>query len=210
MIKILIYEDNPQYREGLSLLINGTEGFEVLAAFKNCTNVIDEVEAFNPDIVLMDIDMPQVNGIEGLKMLRTVNTDVKVLMLTVFDDNKNIFEALKNGANGYILKKTQPARLLQYIEEAQSGGGPMSSSIAAQVLTMFSQIQRPPQDTFQLSEREKEVLQFLVNGYSYKMISADMFISIDTVRSHIKKIYEKLHVNSKSEAVAKAFKNKIV
>jgi len=210
MIKILIYEDNPQYREGLSLLINGTEGFEVLAAFKNCTNVIDEVEAFRPDIVLMDIDMPHVNGIEGLKMLRTVNTDVKVLMLTVFDDNKNIFEALKNGANGYILKKTQPAKLLQYIEEAQSGGGPMSSSIAAQVLTMFSQIQRPPQDTFQLSEREKEVLQFLVNGYSYKMISADMFISIDTVRSHIKKIYEKLHVNSKSEAVAKAFKNKIV
>src|SRR6478672_8949604 len=130
MIKILIYEDNPQYREGLSLLINGTEGFEVLAAFKNCTNVIDEVEAFRPDIVLMDIDMPHVNGIEGLKMLRTVNTDVKVLMLTVFDDNKNIFEALKNGANGYILKKTQPAKLLQYIEEAQSGGGPMSSSIA--------------------------------------------------------------------------------
>lgn len=210
MIKILIYEDNPQYREGLSLLINGTEGFEVLAAFRNCTNVIDEVEAFRPDIVLMDIDMPQVSGIEGLKLLRTVNVDVKVLMLTVFDDNKNIFEALKNGANGYILKKTQPAKLLQYIEEAQSGGGPMSSSIAAQVLTMFSQIQRPPQDTFQLSEREKEVLQFLVNGYSYKMISADMFISIDTVRSHIKKIYEKLHVNSKSEAVAKAFKNKIV
>jgi DNA-binding NarL/FixJ family response regulator len=210
MIKIVIYEDNPQYREGLSLLINGTEGFEVLAAFKNCTNVIDEVEAFNPDIVLMDIDMPHVNGIEGLKLLRTVNMDVKVLMLTVFDDNKNIFEALKNGANGYILKKTQPAKLLQYIEEAQSGGGPMSSSIAAQVLTMFSQIQRPPQDTFQLSEREKEVLQFLVNGYSYKMISADMFISIDTVRSHIKKIYEKLHVNSKSEAVAKAFKNRIV
>lgn len=210
MIKILIYEDNPQYREGLSLLINGTEGFEVLAAFKNCTNVVDEVEAFSPDIVLMDIDMPQLNGIEGLKLLRSVNTEVKVLMLTVFDDNKNIFEALKNGANGYILKKTQPAKLLQYIEEAQSGGGPMSSSIAAQVLTMFSQIQRPPQDTFQLSEREKEVLQFLVNGYSYKMISADMFISIDTVRSHIKKIYEKLHVNSKSEAVAKAFKNKIV
>ena len=87
MIKLLIYEDNPQYREGLSLLINGTEGFEVLAAFKNCTNVIDEVEAFNPDIVLMDIDMPHVNGIEGLKLLRTVNTDVKVLMLTVFDDN---------------------------------------------------------------------------------------------------------------------------
>jgi DNA-binding NarL/FixJ family response regulator len=210
MIKVIIYEDNAQYREGLSILINGTPGFEVLASFKNCSNVVDEIEAFLPDVVLMDIDMPMVNGIEGLKLLRQTNTDVKVLMLTVFDDNQNIFEALKNGANGYILKKTQPAKLLQYIEEAKSGGGPMSSSIATQVLAMFSQIQRPQQDTYQLSEREKEVLQFLVNGYSYKMISADMFISIDTVRSHIKKIYEKLHVNSKSEAVAKAFKNRIV
>jgi len=207
MTKVLIYEDNPQLREGLSILINGTMGFEVLAAFKNCNNVVDEVEAFKPDVVLMDIDMPGTNGISGLKLIREHNTDVKVLMLTVFDDNENVFEAIKSGANGYILKKTQPAKLLEYIEEAQSGGAPMTSSIATQVLKMFSQIQHPVQEDYNLSEREKAVLQLLVNGYSYKMISAEMFIAIDTVRSHIKKIYEKLHVNSKSEAVAKAFKN---
>ena len=210
MIKILIYEDNPQLREGLIMLLNGTSGFDVLAAFKNCNNVADEVEAFRPDVVLMDIDMPGTNGLQGLKLIRQRNTDVKVLMLTVFDDNKNIFEALKSGANGYILKKTQPAKLLEYIQDVEGGGAPMTSSIAAQVLKMFSEIEIPATHNYNLSEREKTVLQFLVNGYSYKMIAAEMFISIDTVRSHIKKIYEKLQVNSKSEAVAKAFKNRIL
>lgn len=210
MIKVLIYEDNPQLREGLAMLINGSEGFEVLAAFKNCNHAAEEVEAFRPDVILMDIDMPGINGIEGLKIIRQTNVDVKVLMLTVFDDNRNVFEALRNGANGYLLKKTPPSRLLEYIQEAHTGGAPMTSSIASQVLKMFSEVQSPANENYNLSEREKQVLQLLVNGYSYKMIAAEMFISIDTVRSHIKKIYEKLHVNSKSEAVAKAFKNKIV
>ncbi|ULQ58009.1 response regulator transcription factor [Flavihumibacter rivuli] len=210
MIKVMVYEDNPQLREGLSMLINGSDGYEVVAAFKNCNNVVDEVEAFQPDVILMDIDMPGTNGIEGLKLIRQHNTTVKILMLTVFDDNKNVFEALKSGANGYLLKKTPPSRLLEYIHEAHTGGAPMTSSIATQVLRMFSDIQLPQSEDYRLSEREKEVLQFLVNGYSYKMIASDMNISIDTVRSHIKKIYEKLHVNSKSEAVAKAFKDKIV
>jgi len=210
MIKVLLYEDNPQFREGLTMLINGTNGFEVLAAFKNCNGVVDEVEAFSPDVVLMDIDMPGTNGLEGLKLIRRHNSAVKILMLTVFDDNKNVFEALKSGANGYILKKTQPAKLLEYIQDAQSGGAPMTSSIAAQVLRMFSEIPAAKNEDYNLSEREKHVLQLLVNGYSYKMIAAEMFIAIDTVRSHIKKIYEKLQVNSKGEAVAKAFRNKLV
>lgn len=210
MIKVVIYEDNPQLREGLSMLIDGSDGFSLLAAFKNCNNVVEEVTAFQPDVVLMDIDMPGVNGIEGLKQLRQANTDVKVLMLTVFDDNKNVFEAIRSGANGYVLKKTPPAKLLEYIEEAASGGAPMTASIATQVLKMFSEIHNNTNDSYNLSDREKQVLQLLVNGYSYKMIAGEMFIAIDTVRSHIKKIYEKLHVNSKSEAVAKAFKDKIV
>jgi len=210
MIKVLIYEDNPQFREGLCMLLNGTDGFEVLASYKNCSSIEDEINAWKPDVVLMDIDMPGTNGIEGLQRLRKVNAEVKVLMLTVFDDNKNVFDSIKSGANGYILKKTQPSKLIEYIQEASSGGAPMTSSIATQVLKMFSETHSRISEDYDLSSREKEVLQHLVNGYSYKMIAADMFISVDTVRSHIKKIYEKLHVNSKSEAVAKAFRDNII
>ena len=210
MIKVLIYEDNPQLREGLTMLIEGSEGFRVLAGYKNCNNVEEEVEAWKPDVILMDIDMPGMTGIEGLKRIRQKNDAVKVLMLTVFDDNKNVFEAIRSGANGYILKKTAPAKLLEFITDAASGGAPMTSSIATQVLKMFSQVNLPKNEEYNLSEREKQVLQLLVEGYSYKMIAAQMYISIDTVRSHIKKIYEKLHVNSKSEAVARAFKDRLV
>lgn len=210
MIKVMLYEDNPQLREGLTMLIDGSDGFTVLASYKNCDNVTDEVDAWKPDVILMDIDMPGTNGIEGLKKIRAKNSDVKILMLTVFDDNKNVFEAIRSGANGYVLKKTPPAKLLEYIEEAASGGAPMTASIATQVLKMFSQVSTTQNEDYNLSDREKQVLQLLVDGYSYKMIASEMFISIDTVRSHIKKIYEKLHVNSKSEAVAKAFKDKLL
>lgn len=192
------------------MLINGSDGFEVLASFKNCNNVLAELQEYKPDVILMDIDMPGTNGISGLKQIRLVNNEVKILMLTVFDDNKNVFEAISSGANGYVLKKTPPAKLLEYIQEAQSGGAPMTSSIATQVLKMFSSIHHDKGENYNLSDREKEVLSLLVNGYSYKMISSEMFIAIDTVRSHIKKIYEKLQVNSKSEAVAKAFKDRLV
>jgi DNA-binding NarL/FixJ family response regulator len=206
----MLYEDNPQLREGLTMLLNGSDGFEVVGAFKNCNHIEEEVQGLDPDVILMDIDMPGTNGIEGLKRMRKVNTKAKVLMLTVFDDNKNVFEAIRSGANGYLLKKTPPAKLIEYINEANSGGAPMTSSIATQVLRMFTDQNAQQGEDYHLSEREKQVLQLLVNGYSYKMIASEMFISIDTVRSHIKKIYEKLHVNSKSEAVAKAFKDKIV
>ncbi|MBE7176957.1 MAG: response regulator transcription factor [Mucilaginibacter polytrichastri] len=210
MTSILIYEDNPQLREGLSMLLNGTDGFRVCGAFSDCSLVLEQVNALQPDIILMDINMPNTDGLEGLRLLRGVNSEVKILMLTVFDDNQNIFEAIRDGANGYILKKTPPAKLIEYIQEAQTGGAPMTSSIAAQVLKMFSTGHNPAsREDFDLSPRENEVLQLLVNGHSYKMVSAELFISIDTVRSHIKKIYEKLHVNSKSEAVAKALKIKL-
>jgi DNA-binding NarL/FixJ family response regulator len=209
MIKILIYEDNTQLREGLSLLINYNSSFEIVGAFANCTNVVEHCAILKPDLVLMDIDMPELSGIEGLKALRKTGNSTKVLMLTVFDDNVNVFESIKAGANGYLLKKTPPARLIESIEDAVAGGAPMTSSIATQVLNMFaSQHQTSSLSGFNLSERELDVLNLLVEGYSYKMIADKLFIAIDTVRSHIKKVYEKLHVNSKSEAVAKALRNK--
>lgn len=210
MIKVLIYEDNSQLRDTLSILLNGTDGYDLVGAFANCSDIIVDVEVLKPDVILMDINMPEMDGIEGLKKLRTKNNDVKVLMLTVFDDNQNVFESIRNGANGYILKKTPPAKLLEYINEAQTGGAPMTSSIATQVLKMFSAQNHTNNEEYDLSEREKAVLQLLVNGYSYKLIAAELFIAIDTVRSHIKKIYDKLHVNSKGEAVAKAIKSKVV
>ena len=187
MIRIVIYEDNPQFREGLTMLINGSDGFSVLASYRNCNNVAAEVEKWSPDVILMDINMPGTDGLEGLRKIREVNTEVKVLMLTVFDDNKNVFEALRNGANGYLLKKTPPAKLLEYIQDATLGGAPMTSSIATQVLKMFQVIPQTKNQDYCLSERETEVLQLLVDGYSYKMIASELYIAIDTVRSHIKK-----------------------
>lgn len=210
MIKVLIYDDVHQLRESLELLVSNAEGFEVLAAFDNCRSVEEDVRVLQPDVILMDIDMPGMTGIEGVKRLRQSNQKVKILMLTVFDDNKNVFEALKAGANGYLLKKTPPDRLIEHIREAYEGGGPMTASIATEVLKMFNSISGPARQDYNLSEREKQVLQLLVEGNSYKIVAAQMFISIDTVRSHIRNIYEKLHVNSKSEAVAKALKDKII
>ncbi len=209
MIRVLIYEDNPQFREGLTMLIDGSIGFCVLASYRNCDHVKEEVQKWKPDVILLDINMPGTDGLEGLKRIREINTEVKILMLTVFDDNKNVFEALKNGADGYLLKKTPPAKLLEYIQDAMEGGAPMTSSIAAQVLKMFQETPQAKHREYDLSERERQVLHLLVKGYSYKMIANDLFVALDTVRSHIKKIYEKLHVHSKSEAVAKAFKDRL-
>ena len=209
-IRIAIFEDNDALRESLVYLLKNASGYEVVGDYNNCLEAGTIVRVYEPDVVLMDIDMPGVNGIDGLKLIRQHNHKAKVLMLTVFDDNKNVFEALKSGANGYILKKTPPNKLLEYIQEASTGGAPMTASIATQVLQMFASLNNQQNDQYNLSDREKEVLQLLVNGYSYKMIASEMFIAIDTVRSHIKKIYEKLHVNSKSEAVAKAFKDRIL
>lgn len=206
MIRVLLYEDNSQLRDGLAILLSGTDGFEFIGSFPDCTNIVKQCDELKPDVILMDINMPNVDGLQGLKLLRKHNSTVKILMLTVFDDNQSVFDAIRSGANGYLLKKTPPAKLLEYIQDAQTGGAPMTSSIAAQVLKMFSR-PAPTGEEFNLSERESAVLDLLVNGHSYKMIAADLFISIDTVRSHIKKIYDKLHVNSKSEAVAKALKN---
>lgn len=210
MIKLLIYEDNKQLRDTLCLLVENNPSIKLEGSFSNCLNIEADYKLHVPDVILMDIDMPGMTGIQGLIKLRSAGyTEVKVLMLTVFDDNDNVFEAVKNGANGYILKKTPPSQLIQYIQDAYEGGAPMTSSVARQVLTMFTDVYKQKNDHYNLSERERDVLKALVKGYSYKMIADELFISIDTVRSHIKKIYEKMHVNSKTEAVALAFRNNL-
>jgi DNA-binding NarL/FixJ family response regulator len=208
-IRIVVYEDNPDLRESLSVLLRGSMGFELIGAFVNCERVAEQMEELHPDVVL--IDMPVANGIKGLKTIKKIAPEVNVLMFTVFEDNENIFEAICSGAVGYLLKRTPPVRLLEAINDAYHGGAPMTSSVARKVLQMLPPQQRTADNvSYKLTERETEILNLLVKGNSYKMIADKCSISMDTVRSHIKKIYDKLHVHSQTEAVAKAIHENIV
>jgi DNA-binding NarL/FixJ family response regulator len=210
-IKVTIFEDNQSLRAGLYQLINGSEGYECVGSFENCANLMKNIRDTRPDIVLMDIAMPGINGIEAVKMIREKYPELKILMQTIFQDNEKIFDSILAGANGYILKNTSPSRILEAIKEIYEGGAPMSPSIATKVLKMVNQQpQAPKGDTFNLSDRELDVLRCLVKGMSYKMIADACKISIDTVRAHIKNIYEKLQVHSKTEAILTAIKSNIV
>ena len=208
-MKILIYEDDEKLRQSLTLLIDGTDGFTVVGGFPNCQNVEEEVAGLCPDIVLMDIDMPQVNGIEGVERIKAKYPEVKILMHTVFDDNDKLFACLKAGAQGYLLKKTPPVKLLEALQDIYTGGAPMSPGIARRVLATFHETQPSP-DQYGLTKREKEVLQLLTEGYTYKAISAECHISMDTVSTHLRHIYQKLHVNCGTAAVAKAIRERLV
>ncbi|HRP32576.1 MAG TPA: response regulator transcription factor, partial [Agriterribacter sp.] len=200
MIRVLLYDDSDQFREAISLLLEQTAGFDVVGKFNNCETAVADVELLKPEVILMDIDMPGATGIDGVRMIRQKIADVKIIMLTVFDNNKNIYDAIRFGANGYVLKKSTPDAIISAIRDVYEGGAPMNSSIATQVLQMFAGM-LPGTQSYGLSEKEKEVLKSLVDGNSYKMVAASLKISIDTVRSHIRSIYEKLQVNSKSAAV---------
>jgi len=209
-IRVQIYEDNNELREMLSILVNNSPGFELAGAFFNCKDIIKNIRSLSPDVVLMDIDMPEVNGMEGIRMLRKKDQKLPVLVLTIFDDNNSLFEALSVGAHGYLLKGSTPAQILEAIEEVHNGGSPMSPAIARKVINTFSKIPSRAGNDSPLSKRENEILTLLVNGNSYKMIAAELKISIQTVKSHIKNLYEKLHVHSQSEAVAKALRERLV
>jgi DNA-binding NarL/FixJ family response regulator len=209
-IRISIFEDNPDFRDALVKLINSTPEYKSVGAYYNCSNVIENLTTQRPDVILMDIDMPDYNGIEGLKKIRAVNRDVKVIMLTVFDDNKNVLDAICNGASGYILKKNAFKKLSSAIEEVMEGGAPLSSNIAKMILDYMHAAKLPAQHDFNLTAREKEILGSLVAGNSFKLIASALHIGMETVKTHIKNIYEKLQVHSQTEAVAKAIKNNIV
>jgi DNA-binding NarL/FixJ family response regulator len=210
-IRVAIFEDNKLVRDALQTILSGTMGMICSGAFADCNRWGTDIKRSQPDVILMDIEMPVVNGIDAVKMVREKFPDVKILMETIFEDDEKIFQSICNGAQGYILKSTPPEEILDAIKDIFEGGAPMSPIVATKVLKMFkSNLASNAQDNSNLSVREKEILKCLVEGMSYKLIADACFISIDTVNGHIKNIYKKLHVHSKSEAVAKAIKGRIV
>lgn len=208
-ISLVIYEDNSRLRESLELLLGTGTGFKVAGAFSDCTLVSDQMEALNPELVIMDIDMPGMSGIEGVRRIKTTFPEIKVVMYTVFDDDNRIFDCICNGADGYLLKNTSPLKLIQALEDLAAGGVPMSPFVAQKVFQYF-RTAKDGGDDFSLTPRETEMLELLVRGNSYKMIADKSSISIDTVKKHLQNIYHKLHVNCGTEAVMKAIKHKIV
>ncbi len=212
MINVAIVEDNNVIREGLAALINGTAGYTCIGAFANCETFLNKLSSLSVDVVLMDIGLPGMNGIEGVKKAVKQKEGINILMLTIYEDSDKVFDALCAGACGYLVKKTPPAKLLEAIRDVYDGGSPMSSNVARQVITAFKETKNstPLDSGYDLSQREKEVLGLLSDGYNYQEIANSLFISVDTVRHHIRNIYKKLHVHSQSEAVAKAIRKKII
>lgn len=202
-IRIFIYDDSNERRDSLKALLMLNDDLKFVGEAMNCKNVLHEMDTFYPDVVLMDINMPEVDGIEGLRLIKIHHPDVKVLMQTAFDDSDKIFTCIKNGASGYILKNDKPQRILQAIEEVNQGGAAMNPAIAQKVLDHFKpNIVKSP-----LSPKENEVLSLLAEGLSYKMVADKLGVSYATVNTHAKRIYEKLHISSLGEAIAYYYKN---
>lgn len=210
MIKVAIYEDNTGLREVLSTLIRESEETELAGEFGHCIDVVQNTRVFRPDVILMDIDMPEKSGIEGVKEVKAEFPEVEIIMNTVFEDDERIFLAIQAGATGYLLKKSSLSQIISSIVDVKKGGAPMSPIIARKVLSLpFANPVKNEDDLeYKLSKREYEILEFLAQGFSYKMVAAETGLSIDTIRSHIKKIYDKLHVNSATEAVNRFFVNR--
>jgi DNA-binding NarL/FixJ family response regulator len=209
--RIAIFDDNKSRRDSLRTLFSMIDGMECVGEFEDCRQILNNIKKCQPNLVLMDIDMPYVNGIEGVIQIRTEYPTLKIIMQTVFEDNDKVFSAICAGADGYLLKQTSPDKLLDGMKEVMEGGAPMTPIIAKKVLSLVNkQNQIFKNSNFELTKRELEILNFLVKGYSYKMIAEVCFISYPTVNSHISNIYSKLKVESVGGAVAVAIKNKLV
>jgi DNA-binding NarL/FixJ family response regulator len=206
---LIVFEDNKRLRHSLELLLNDEAIFNVVGSFANCDDALYEVEKYKADLVIMDIDMPGIGGIEGVRQIKSYFPTVKIVMHTAFDDDNRIFESICAGADGYLLKNISPSLLLTSLEDVMLGGSPMSPHVAKKVFQYFRNLPVKNDEVFDLTDREKEILALLVEGNSYKMIAAKCFIANDTVKKHLHNIYAKLHVNSGTEAVAKALKNNI-
>ncbi|HEV8537619.1 MAG TPA: response regulator transcription factor [Bacteroidota bacterium] len=210
MIRVVIVEDDDDMRTNLRHFIDTADGFACVGAFERCEDSLGPIADDLPDVILMDINLPGMSGIDGVRRIKFADPEANILMLTVYQDDESIFRSICAGASGYLLKKTPRAVLLSAIREIYSGGAPMTADIARRVMELFRRTAGPAQQDSSLTQRELDILQALVDGCSYKLIAGRYEISIDTVRNHIRHIYEKLHVHSKSEAVAKALKERLV
>ena len=209
-LRVVLVEDLREVREGLAALINGTPGFKCAAAYGMMETALARIENDKPDVILTDLGLPGMSGIEGIERMRRLFPDVPILALTIFDNDNQIFNALCSGANGYLLKNTPPARLLEALKEAVEGGSPMSPAIAARVVRLFREFRPPEHADYYLTRQETELLKLLVEGHHKKTAAREMDISVHTVSFHLKNIYEKLQVHSKTEAVAKALREHLV
>jgi DNA-binding NarL/FixJ family response regulator len=211
LIQVAIFEDNKHLRETFQLLIGNSEGFSCVGAYPDCSNLLNDIAANHCDVVLMDIEMPGISGIEATKLIKQNFPEISILIQTVFHEDEYIFNAICAGASGYILKSTTPDGYLEAIKDVQAGGSPMTPGIARRVLELFKdRLQPVASKDYNLTNQEKKVLQLLVAGKSYKMIASELFVASDTVKSHVSNIYAKLQVHSGTEAVALALKDKIV
>ena len=209
-IRVSVFDDNNSLRDSLYYLISGTPGFAIGGVYADCNQVLENLRQAPADVILMDIDMPGLNGIEATALIKSHFPGINVLILTSYDDSAKVFNALQSGATGYLLKKTTPGKIMDAITEVSEGGAPMNAGIARKVLEFFSEKKNITANGYELSHREIDVLSCLVRGDSYKMIATRCFISMGTVCTHIASIYKKLHVNSKSEAVAKAIRERLI
>lgn len=209
-IRISIYEDNDKLRALLEMLVSNTEGYLLAGAYPHCGDVTADIARDRPDVIVMDIDMPGGNGMEGVRRVKQFSVHIRVLMHTVFDDDEKLFACLRNGADGYLLKKDSSLRLIGAIRDTHEGGGPMSPGIARRVLESFHPPRRTAETDYHVTPRETQVLELLARGFTYRMIGVEYGISTETVRRHLKNIYQKLHVQCGPEAVAKAIREKII
>lgn len=210
IIKAAIIEDRRDLREGLTILINGTPGYQCVGSFRSMEEALVKIGRDVPHVALVDIGLPGISGIEGIRLLRERYHGLALLVLSVYDDDERVFAALCAGACGYLLKHTTPARLLESLKEAISGGAPMSPEVARRVLAIFREIRPPDNSDYQLTAHEKRLLKLLVEGHNFKAIAPQLGVTVHTVAFHMQRIYEKLQVHSKSEAVAKALRDRIV
>jgi DNA-binding NarL/FixJ family response regulator len=210
-IAVAVVEDHPDLRKGLSLILAATPGYSCAGSYERCEDLLPALPGMDVHAILMDIGLPGMSGIEGIRKVKADRPDIKILVQTIYEDDQHVFDAICAGADGYVLKKAPPLELLQAIRQTVEGGVPMSGSIARQVIEMFKGLAPDQeQEHLRLTAREREILRTLADGLDYKQIAERHFISIDTVRNHIRHIYDKLHVHSKSEAVAKAFRQRLV